>query len=142
MTTASPSNERIAACSCGQLKLRLRGEPALVSSCHCLACQRRTGSLFGVQAFFRQDQLITVEGEHRTFSREADSGNIVTSRFCPQCGSTMYWERPSLPGMVTVAVGALADPTFPAPVRTVWTESQHEWLLFPPTIPRHRQNPP
>jgi len=140
MTSATPA-ERIAACSCGQFRLRLKGEPALVSSCHCRACQRRTGSLFGVHAFFRQDQLVAVEGEHRTFSRQADSGNPVTSRFCPDCGSTMYWERPSLPGMVTVAVGAFADPTFPPAVRTVWTESQHAWLPFPAAIPHHAKSP-
>ena len=133
--------ERIATCSCGQLKVSLKGEPALVSSCHCLACQRRTGSLFGVQAFFREDQLVAIDGEHRFFSREADSGSTVTSRFCPHCGSTVCWVRPSLPGMVTVAVGAFADPNFPPPVRTVWTEHKHEWLPFPATIPPHRQNP-
>jgi hypothetical protein len=139
--TSTTSTEREAACSCGQLKLRLKGEPVLVSSCHCLACQRRPGSLFGVQAFFRQDQVIAVEGEHRTFRRQADSGNTVTSQFCPECGSTLYWERPSLPGMVTVAAGAFADPTFPPAVRTVWTESKHEWLPFPATIPHHRKSP-
>jgi hypothetical protein len=139
--TSTTSAGREAACSCGQLKLHLKGEPVLVSSCHCLACQRRTGSLFGVQAFFRLDQLVAIEGENRTFSRQADSGSTVTSRFCPQCGSTMCWERPSLPGMVTVAVGAFADPTFPPAVRTVWTESKHEWLPFPATIPHHRKSP-
>jgi len=134
--------ERLATCACGQLKLRLAGDPVMVSSCHCLACQRRTGSLFGVQAFFRQEQVAAVEGEHRTFSRQADSGNTVTHEFCPACGTTLYWVRPSLPGMVTVAVGAFADPKFPPAVRTVWTESQHDWLPFPETLPHHRQAPP
>ena len=141
MTAATTPVERTAACSCGQLKLRLKGEPERVSSCHCLACQRRTGSLFGVQAFFHRDQLVAVEGERRTFSRVADSGTTVTSQFCPECGSTMYWERPNLPGMVTVAVGAFSDPDFPPPSRTVWTETKHEWLPFPATIPHHRKSP-
>lgn len=44
--------ERIASCSCGQLTARVTGEPVRVSICHCLACQRRTGSVFGVQARF------------------------------------------------------------------------------------------
>ena len=139
MTTATA--ERTATCACGQLKLRLQGEPALVSSCHCRACQRRTGGLFGVQAFFRREQLVAVEGEHRTFARTADSGTAVTHEFCPACGSTMFWERPNLPGMVTIAVGTFADPNFPPPVRTVWTESKHEWLPFPETIPHYPKAP-
>ena len=41
---------RVAACHCGQLHLAVEGEPFAVSICHCLACQRRTGSAFGMQA--------------------------------------------------------------------------------------------
>src|SRR3546814_5793244 len=35
--------ERDASCHCGKLILRCRGEPAKVSLCHCMDCQRRTG---------------------------------------------------------------------------------------------------
>jgi hypothetical protein len=43
---------RLASCSCGQLTAEVSGEPVRVSICHCLACQRRTGSVFGEQARF------------------------------------------------------------------------------------------
>ncbi|TIW65491.1 MAG: aldehyde-activating protein, partial [Mesorhizobium sp.] len=43
---------RIASCACGQLQIRCQREPDIVSLCHCLDCQRRTGSPFGVAAFF------------------------------------------------------------------------------------------
>ena len=48
---------RDAACSCGQLRVRAEGDPFVVSICHCLSCQRRTGSAFGMQAGFRADQV-------------------------------------------------------------------------------------
>ena len=44
---------RVAACHCGQLRLEVSGEPFAVSICNCLACQRRTGSAFGMQAGFK-----------------------------------------------------------------------------------------
>ena len=138
----SEAKVREAGCACGQLKLRLKGEPQMISSCHCLACQRRTGSLFGVQAFFKSEQIVSVDGEHRIYTRTADSGRPVVHRFCPQCGSTLYWERSNLPGMITVAVGSFADPRFPPPVRTVWTESKHGWLQFPSGMPHHAKAPP
>lgn len=56
-------------------------------------------------------------------------------------GTTAFGERASLPGMITVAVGCFADPRFPPPVRTVWTENQHEWLDFPEDIPRFPRAP-
>src|SRR3954452_2779741 len=105
---------RQAACSCGQLHLTIEGEPARISMCHCLACQRRTGAVFGSQARFRPEQVI-VTGKATTWKRTAESGSVVTFRFCPACGSTVYWESESFPGYVVVAIGNFADPNFPAP---------------------------
>ena len=135
------SSERQATCSCGQLKIRLSGDPQLVSSCHCLACQRRTGALFGSTSFWRKSQVVAIEGERRSWRRVADSGTGLVHQFCPTCGSTVYWESEATPEMVSVAVGTFADPKFPAPVRTVWTESKHGWLAFPANIPHHPKNP-
>ena len=129
-----------AACSCGQLRIRLAGDPQLVSSCHCLACQRRTGTIFGSSAFFRRSQIVSTEGERRAFRRQGDSGAWLSFQFCPTCGSTVFWENERLADMVSVAVGAFADPHFPAPVRTVWTTTKHDWLIFP-DIPHHAGNP-
>lgn len=131
-----------AACQCGQLRVRFDGDPTLVSSCHCLACQRRTGAVFASNAFFGRNQVVAIEGEHRTWRRAGDSGQFLTFHFCPTCGSTVFWERDSAPDVLTVAVGAFADPAFAAPVRTVWTEHMHGWLPFPESIPRHPKNPP
>jgi hypothetical protein len=55
-------------CHCGQLRVVTTGEPFVVSICHCLACQRRTGSAFGMQAGFRAGQ-VKVSGRYRDFSR-------------------------------------------------------------------------
>ena len=133
--------QRQAACHCGQLKLRLSGEPQLVSSCHCQACQRRTGALFGSTSFWRKDQIAATEGEHRTFRRQADSGNGLVFHFCPTCGSNVFWESERQPELVSIAVGCFADSAFPAPMRTVWTESKHGWLPFPAAIRHHEKNP-
>src|SRR5580765_5879635 len=135
------SLERQAACHCGNLKIRLAGEPQPVSSCHCLACPRRTGALFGSTSFWRNSQVVSTEGERRAFRRQGDSGTWLTFQFCPNCGSTVFWESERLPELISVAVGAFADPHFPAPVRTVWTESKHDWLAFP-SIPHHAKSPP
>jgi hypothetical protein len=135
------TDTRQATCSCGQLQLRLTGDPELVSSCHCLACQRRTGAVFASNAFFRQSQIVSTQGERRAFRRQAESGTWMTSQFCPNCGSTVFWENERQADLVSVAVGAFADPHFPAPIRTVWTTTKHEWLAFPADIPQHRKGP-
>src|SRR4029077_18611575 len=128
---------RQAACSCGQLHLTIEGEPARISICHCLACQRRTGAVFASQARFRPEQ-ITVAGKAATWKRTAESGSVVSFNFCPTCGSTVYWESESFPGYVIVAIGNFADLSFPAPSVAVWEESRHPWVLSPPDTPPKR----
>jgi len=122
---------RHATCSCGQIHLTAKGEPVRISMCHCLECQRRTGAVISNQARFRRDQ-ITFSGKAARWERSADSGNSLTFSFCPACGSTVYWKNSGLPQMITVAIGAFADPDFPAPTISVWEERRHSWV---PALP-------
>ena len=100
---------RTARCDCGQLAVSCAGEPASVSLCHCLACQRRTGSTYGIAAFFARDR-VNISGQGRRYTRSSDSGFEVTFHFCGDCGSRVYWEPQRKPEMIAVAVGAFADP--------------------------------
>ena len=129
----STSERRVAQCSCGQLKATCDGDPIRVSICHCLACQRRTGSPFGQQARWHADK-VRVEGNAKTFVRTGDSGGTITFRFCPSCGATVFYDIDAMPGMIAVPVGAFADPTFPAPVFSVYEARKHPWVAVPASI--------
>ncbi|MCT7375662.1 GFA family protein [Chelativorans sp. EGI FJ00035] len=118
---------RIATCTCGSLRATCVGEPEKVSLCHCFACQRRTGSTFGIAAFFRRED-VRVEGPARCYTRPSDSGFPVDFHFCPDCGSTVWWEPQRKPAMIAVAVGSFADPAFPAPTQAVYAECGHPWV--------------
>lgn len=122
--------EREAQCSCGQLRLLCRGEPAKVSLCHCRACQRRSGSAFGIAAFYPRD-AVEVTGEARTYTRGSDAGLTITFHFCPTCGVSLFWEPERKPELLAVAVGGFADPGFPAPSQEVWTQCRHPWVVLP-----------
>ena len=119
---------REARCSCGQLRLTCEGEPIRISICHCLDCQRRTGSVFGTQARFPRAQVTRIEGQATAFRRVADSGNTVTFHFCPACGTTLYWELTQMPEVIAVAIGAFADPGFPVPRLSFYGRRQHPWV--------------
>src|SRR5277367_2578717 len=122
---------RVATCVCGQLTASCSGDPTSVSLCHCLQCQRRTGSTYGIAAFFAREN-VTVAGDSEAYARGSDSGYPVTFYFCPRCGSTVYWKPARKPEMVAVAVGAFADPAFPAPSQAVYAEHRHRWV---PNVP-------
>lgn len=122
-----------ATCCCGQLRALCAGEPVRISICHCLACQQRTGSVFGVQARFPSDQ-VTVEGQATRYDRVGDSGGQAAMYFCPRCGSTVYWELEKLPGFTAVAVGAFADPAFGSPIISIYEARKHPWVSLPQDI--------
>jgi hypothetical protein len=121
---------RRAACSCGQLHVTTEGDPVRVSMCHCLACQRRTGSVFGAQARFARDQ-VSISGRSTEYVRIGDEGSRVTFHFCPACGATVYYQIDDLPDVTAIPVGAFADPTFPAPRVSVYEARRHAWVSIP-----------
>jgi hypothetical protein len=126
-------SRREAACSCGQLRLRVDEEPIRVSVCHCLACQRRTGSAFGLQARFAREH-VRVTGRSREFVRLSDEGERRTYSFCPECGTTVSYQLSSDPGLTLIPVGTFADPAFPPPVRSVWESRKHPWVSLPAAV--------
>ena len=116
-----------AQCNCGALALSLPGLSSLVVACHCVDCQRRTGAPFGVGAFYPAE-VVTISGTPKEYARAAESGGKVRFYFCTDCGSTVYWRADNLPAMIGVAVGAIADPDFPAPIKSVFEQSKHVWV--------------
>ncbi len=128
---------RDGACQCGHLVIQCSGEPAAVSLCHCLDCQRRTGSIFGIGAFFAKEHVTVTGGTPTAFRRDSNSGSTITFQFCGVCGSTVWWEPERLPSMVGVAVGAFVAPGFPSPTQATWGKRQHRWLRLPDEIVSH-----
>lgn len=124
---------RRASCSCGKLIVIVRGEPVRVSICHCLACQRRTGSVFGAQARFDQDH-VEVAGPSTAYVRIADSGTALTFHFCPDCGATVYYLVEDQPDIIAIPLGAFADPDFPRPTVSVYESRRHGWVGLPDDV--------
>ncbi|MEQ8746847.1 GFA family protein [Pyruvatibacter sp.] len=122
-----------ARCQCGRVTATVTGEPVGVVVCHCLDCQRRSGSVFGIGAYYPA-QNVQISGPTTHFTRPTDIGNTFHEDFCPVCGTTLYWSSDKNPGMIGIAVGAFGDPHFAAPARSVWEQSCHDWLALPTNI--------
>ncbi len=119
--------KRTAQCCCGALTIETRTEPERTVICHCVECQRRTGSAFGVSAFFKAED-VDISGPSTAYVRIGTSGKRLEAHFCPTCGSTVYWLPEFLPGVIGVGLGAFADPSFPAPAISAWERSRHPWV--------------
>ncbi|WP_421984036.1 GFA family protein [Roseibium sp.] len=118
---------RLAECCCGALSAHCTGDPTSVSLCHCTMCQRRTGSAFGIAAFFFKEK-VKITGQSKTYRRPGESGCDVVFHFCPDCGSTVFWYPLSKPDKVAVGVGAFSDTRFPGPGKEVHTLNRLRWV--------------
>ena len=121
---------RTASCCCGQLRIEVEGEPRGVGLCHCLACQRRTGSVFAALASFAAPYRVF--GRATEHLRIGDRGARFRFRFCPVCGTTVFHTEDGESGSVSVAVGAFAEPGFPPPEVSVYDCRRHPWVRLPP----------
>jgi hypothetical protein len=123
---------REAACHCGQLRLEVTGDPSAVSICNCLACQRRTGSAFGMQAAFDADQ-VQIAGRFRDYARTSDESDRKEHvfHFCPDCGSQVFYTEPTEPSLIVVSGGSFADPSFPPPTESGYDSRRHPWVTLP-----------
>jgi hypothetical protein len=127
---------RDAVCSCGQLHLTAEGDPIRISMCHCLACQRRTGSAFGIQARFRSNQ-VRIVGRYSDYVRTSDEGEERTFHFCPDCGAPVFYTLSTEPDVVAVPIGAFAEPDFPPPTISVFESRRHSWLAITAAMEHH-----
>ena len=127
--------EHTARCACGQLTVTAVGDPDVVVACNCEKCQRRTGSPFGVGAYYRRDRITAIEGRSSPFERAAESGRRLINQFCPDCGTSVYWTLEMRPEHYGIAVGCFTDPAFVRPARVVWAQHKHVWVEFPDGTP-------
>ena len=118
-------------CQCGQLRARLSGKGVGVM-CHCKACQRRSGSPFGMMVYYDADDVV-LSGDAQEYARTADSGDTVTHGFCPVCGTPFYLRTARHPGGIGIAVGAIEGSSSDPPLRSVFGEDRHQWVEVPAT---------
>lgn len=122
-----------AQCLCGDLRADLPGPADSVVACHCTDCQRRSGSPFGVIAYYPA-HAVSLHGAAREYTRTAESGAGFTQAFCPRCGTTIWCRADKHPDAIGIPVGTIADAGYPRPVRSVWEDRRHSWVAMPEDI--------
>lgn len=99
-------------CLCGAARYRTHGQPVKSVLCHCRYCQARTGSAFGLAIYFKTEQVKHLTGKLKSYPFQTESGRIFTTRFCPICGTSLFWNTAAGPDLTGVAGGSFDPPTF------------------------------
>ncbi|MEM7170770.1 MAG: GFA family protein [Pseudomonadota bacterium] len=118
---------RQAECCCGDAFVRVKGEPALYGLCHCDNCKQRTGSAFGMNAYFKEEQILEKSGDMGIYVIRDEQQRF----FCKRCGTTLFWTSSWRPGSLAIAAGCFVDNPLAAPALTVSNEAKCDWLSLP-----------
>jgi len=126
--------DRLAQCSCGAVSVRVDGPPAFSAICCCRDCQKRSGSAFGMSVYFDAERVTERNGTPTVYRRVSNKGRWLDFRFCPTCGTSVWWEAEFLPGKVGVS-GALFDDAerFVAD-GAYFCATKPDWVTFPDSI--------
>lgn len=128
------SVERTGGCSCGALRYRLASEPMFVHCCHCLNCQRQTGSAFVINLLIEADRVEVLQGTPRAVDVPRDDGRPQRIFRCPNCQIAVFSEYSS-PNVRFVRGGTLDDPTTITPDVHIYTRSKVGWVTLPSQTP-------
>ena len=105
-----------------------------VHCCHCLNCQRQTGSAFVINILIEQEQVQLLRGEPVPVEVPRDDGRTQRIFRCPAC-QVALWSHYTLPQLAFVRAGTLEVPSSVAPDVHIYTRSKLPWVLLPPTVP-------
>jgi hypothetical protein len=104
--------------------------PMIVHCCHCLDCQRQTGSAFVLNALIEADR-VEVEGEVAPSRMPTDSGQPHDIFRCPACGVALWSEYGGRSAIRFIRVGTLEDPAQLPPDVHIYTRTKQPWVRLP-----------
>ena len=121
-------------CACGAVRYRLVSEPLFTHCCHCLSCQRQTGSAFVINLLIEADRVELLAGEPKPVDVPRDDGSTQRIFRCPTCQVALY-SRYTSPAVLFVRAGTLDDPSTVAPDVHIFTRSKVPWVSLPQSVP-------
>jgi hypothetical protein len=121
-------------CSCGAVRYRLTSEPLFVHCCHCLNCQRQTGSAFAINVLIEADRVELLAGEPEPVPVPRSGGKKQRIFRCPTCRVAVFstYTRATIR---FVRAGTLDDPSDVEPDVHIYTRSKVPWVELPESVP-------
>ncbi len=115
-------------CLCGKVVYQCSQSPVWSVNCHCRSCQKLSGAPF-VSAFsVPAETFAIVTGDTISFSRQAESGHMVSTFHCSECGTRLYAQSDGNPSLVNIFAPTLDDTSGYEPVSNVYLSETANWI--------------
>ena len=116
---------------CGKVRYSMTSDPLFVHACHCLDCQRLSGSAFVVLMGVVKSDL-KLDGELTSVTNPTPSGAGYDAHLCPSC-ATIIWNKyhfVELP-IIALRAGTLDDPGLAPPQYHIFCRTRQPWVNLP-----------
>jgi hypothetical protein len=123
------------------VRYEISSEPITMRVCWCKDCQRLAAGNGSANLLFKRD-AVKITGAQATFSKPADSGNIIDRKFCATCGTQLFGETAARPDFIVVRAGTLDDASIFKPVANIWASSAPAWACMDDAVPKFDRQPP
>jgi hypothetical protein len=121
-------------CACGAVRYRLTSDPLFTHCCHCLNCQRQTGSAFVINLLIEADRVELLAGDPQPVDVPRDDGSKQRIFRCPDCHVAVFSEY-GRPEVRFVRAGTLDRPSEVTPDVHIYTRSKLPWITLPDSVP-------
>jgi hypothetical protein len=122
-------------CACGEVRYRLATAPMFVHCCHCLNCQRHTGSAFVINLLIEAARVASLGGAPEPVTMPLNGGSPNRIFRCPTCRVAVWSEYGGRTQVRFVRGGTLDDPSAVSPDVHIYTRSKLPWVRLPESVP-------
>jgi hypothetical protein len=116
------------------VRYRLASDPLFVNCCHCLNCQRQTGSAFVINLLIEAERVELLAGTPRPVEVRSGDGSAQAIYRCPTCQVAVFSEY-GRPELRYVRAGTLDRTSEVTPDAHIFTRSKVGWIELPASTP-------
>jgi len=120
-------------CACGRVRYEADGTPYNATICHCTDCRRSSGAPLVAWFSVPTAALRFTAGAPRRFASSA----VAERGFCPDCGTSLTYQRHDLPEEIDITTASLDDPAQVPPQDHTWARSRLAWVHIADGLPVH-----
>ncbi len=134
--TTKPFPAITGGCYCGKVRYRILTAPLFCHACHCIDCQKATGSAFSLHASIETHNITVISETKPSLSivrpDPSKPDEISRHALCPQC-RTILWGNENRWGYAVseVRIGTLDFPGIMEPDIHSFVGSQLAWFQLP-----------
>ena len=123
-------------CHCGAVAYCASIDAQQVTLCHCIDCQKLTGSAYRVSVPAQRGTFRLLAGAPTIYVKIGASGAHRAQAFCASCGSPLYTYALATPEQIGLRVGCIDQRRQLTPVRQKWCNAALPWVMALDSLPK------